>query len=312
MGSVSLAEFGSGLIGIYRATRRPRTAAKLEAVLGELGRTIVPPGEARGALVSDLDSAGLGRWLAATGPPRRSPNTMIGLLGYARSVVAHAMAEGLVDREPNWRLLRPRRAPPRRARHHSAEEVRRLLRHLRERAPRSWKGRRDYALVGLVALAALRRDEALYLRWQDIHLAGGYIAIEPHELRPLKTAESAQAAPLCPELADIVEGWRPWVPAGCPWYNPGVELGMPWANGRPGCRPIDRLKAAAREVGIESITWQSLRTSWGTQAATRWRLTDREITVSLRHSDPGTSLRYYCERDLENVRLLGRRIGYGH
>jgi integrase len=97
----------------------------------------------------------------------------------------------------------------------------------------------------------------------------------------------------------------------CPWYSPGVELERPWAGGRPGHRPIDRLKAAGREVGIEGLTWQSLRTSWGTHAATRWGLTDREIMRVLRHSSPETSRRHYCEVDLANLRLLADRIRYG-
>ncbi len=310
-GVPTIAGFGRELLGIYRSSRRPRTVAKLGAVLGELERTLAPPGSGRPALVSDLTTAGVARWQAATGASR-GPNTMIGLLGYVRAIVAHAIDGGLLERPPRWRLLRPSRAPAKRARILAAEDVRRLLAHLRRRAPSSWKARRDYALVGLVALAGLRRDEARYLRWEDVRLEEEYIALEGHELRPLKTADSAQAVPICRELASIVRGWRPWVPPDCPWYSPGVDLTGPWVGGRPGHRAIDRLKAAGRAVGIEGLTWQSLRRTWGVHASTRWRLTDREIMRVLRHTEPETSRRHYDGTDLANLRLIAERVGYGH
>lgn len=291
------------------ARRSPRTISKMRAVLDELIATI-GPGQEAPATTADLTTAGIGRWMAlACG--QRSPNTVIGLLGYVRAVASYAAEEGLIDRQPSWRRLRPRRTRPAKVRHHPAQQVARLLDHLETRARNGgWKCRRLYALTAVVAYTGLRRDEALWLRRQDLHLADGWIEVEPHHRRRLKTLDSGQPVPAPPELVPILEAWLPEVPAHRPWVIPSVRSEGPWHGGGPGRRPIDHLKAEAAKVGIQGITWRTLRASWATHAESLWGCTDPEIARVLRHTGAETGRRHYRQADLDNLRRIGARVTY--
>lgn len=211
------------------------------------------------------------------------------------------------DRPPG---LCPRRARARKIRHHPARQIAELLAHLQACARSGWKEHRLHALVSLVAYTGLRRDEALWLRLRDLHLAEGYIEVEPHHRRQLKTLESGQPVPVPPELRPILEAWLPEIPAHRPWVVPGVRGDAPWHGGGPGRRPIDALKAAGRIVGIAEITWQSLRASWATHAESLWGCTEEQIMRVLRHTTPDTSRRHYRQADLDNLRAIGARVSY--
>jgi integrase len=281
----------------------------MEAVLEELIETVsadpdTPPSTA------DLTTAGITRWMALA-CPHRSPNTVIGLLGYVRAVASHAADEGLIDRQPSWRRLRPRRTRPAKVRHHPAHQVAALLEHLEAGAQSgAWTCRRLHALVSLVAYTGLRRDEALWLRRRDLHLPEGYIEVEPHHRRQLKTLESGQPVPVPPELRPILEAWLPEIPAHRPWVIPALRSEGPWHGGGPGRRPIDHLKAAGGKVGIEGLTWRTLRASWATHAESLWGCTEEQIMRVLRQTSPETSRRHYRQADLDNLRAIGARVSY--
>lgn len=170
--SIPLDQFRTQVLDAYRAARRsPRTVSKMEAVLSELARTVAPD-PAESSHTHHLTTAGIGRWIERACASRAS-NAVIGLLGYVRAACAYAADEGMLDRMPAWRRLRPRRTRAGKPRHHSAAEVAALLDHLEARARRGWKDHRLYVLVALVAYTGLRRDEAPWLRVRDLHLGEG-------------------------------------------------------------------------------------------------------------------------------------------
>lgn len=307
--SMRLDSLADRLISTYTVARRsPRTIAKLRGVLAELIRTV--PEDPKGpALVKDLTTDGVARWMAST-CGERGPNTVIGLLGYVRAIASYAAEEGLLDRPPSWRRLRPRRARPARARHHPADRIAALLDRLEVLARDEWRAHRLLALVALVAYTGLRRDEALFLRRQDLHLGEGYLEVEPHHRRKLKTEESAQPVPIPPESVPILDAWLAAIHPRREWVIPASRGDGPWWGGSPGYRPLDRLKEAGLEVGIEGLTFQSLRRTWATHAETRWGLTDPEIMRVLRHTTADTSRRHYREADLANLRAIAERITY--
>ena len=119
-----------------------------------------------------------------------------------------------------------------RTRHHARTEVARLLELLAaERA--DWIGGRLHALAATVALTGLRRDEALRLRVEDVHLAEGYLAVRGHGRR-LKTRASAQPVPLPDQLVAVLADWLPRT--GSEWVFPGVRRQGPWTGGAIGSR----------------------------------------------------------------------------
>ncbi len=304
--SVPLDQVAAELLAIYQVARRPSTVRKLRHILSRLQATVAPEGQVPTS--QDLTTAGIARYLALA-CPRCSPNTVRGHLGYIRAIASYAAEEGLLDRPPNFRRLMPQRVKPRGGRHLTADQVARLLEHLAGRRARSWKDRRLEALVATAAYAGLRASELLWLRVEDVDLAGRILRVDPHPARGLKTEESEQPVPIAAELAPILEAWLPWT-GGSTWFNPGLGGRGPWVGGRPGCRPVDALADAAAACGLGRVTWQTLRRSWGTHAASRWGLTDPEIQAVLRHANPETCRRHYREVDLANLRGIAARVSY--
>ena len=276
----------------------------MRQILADLGKALGPEAETR-----DLTTVRIADWTALASRTR-NPNTIIGQLGRIRAACSYAVAEGFLERLPSFRILRPRRARPRGTRHQTAQEVRALLESLSTRAmdPGDWRSRRLHVLVAVVVYTGVRRDEALCLRWEDVDVDRGIIAIEPHHLRELKTEASAQPVPIPPELLPILAAWQP--SSDPVWVCPGWRGGAPWRGGRPGCQPIDHLRRAGERVGIESLSFQSLRRSWATHAETLWGLTDPQIQRVLRHTSPETSKLHYREADLANLRSIAARVSY--
>lgn len=305
---LALRSFRAQIVRLYRDLGRdPSTVSKLDQLLGEL---IAVLGDS--ATTADLTTEGLARWIARYSP-QRARWTVIGQLGYLRAACSYAVEEGLCSRPPNWRRLLPKRPRAGQGLHHPIADLRRLLDHLARRArDGGWIERRLHALVATGLFAGLRRNELLFLRQPDVILDLGVIAVVPIAERSLKTAESQQPVPIPPELDGILRAWLPIAAAHSdpdrPWLWPGERRGNAWHGGGPGRRPIDRLQAAALEVGIPSITWQSLRRSWATHAETAWGLTDPQIQRVLRHTSPLTSRLHYRAADLDNLRSIAGRI----
>jgi integrase len=216
-----------------------------------------------------------------------SPNTVRGDLAYLAAACTYAVEEGWLERLPRFRRVRPRPAPPALPKCHTVEQVGRVLALLRSRSE-TWTGGRLHALAATIAYAALRRDEALTLRQEDVSLATGLLAVSARTRR--KTFASAASVPICPELADVLRDWLPR--CGSEWVFPGARGKGPWTGGACGTRPCDLIRQAGEEVGVEGLTLQSLRHAWATWARRRWGLSALQVQEVLRHTSPRTQELY--------------------
>src|SRR5262249_15515260 len=101
-------QFSAQLLRLYRdLDRRRGTILKLGLVLRELGKLPREDGSALVVSTADLTTVNIARWRAVYGRSR-APATVACLLSYIRAISAFAHREGMLDREPNWRLLWPR------------------------------------------------------------------------------------------------------------------------------------------------------------------------------------------------------------
>lgn len=225
-------------------------------------------------------------------------NTVRGELGYLKAAANYAIEEGWLDRAPTWKRVMPRRSTPKRKTVHRICEIRWLLARLRARSA-SWEGGRLYALVALVAMTGLRRDEALRLRLEDVDLRGRLIHIVDRVR--LKTEAAAADVPICPDLAVILADWIPRT--GPVWLFPGVRRRGPWVGGSAEGRPIGQLHAVAEELGLDGVTWQSLRHTFATYCRRRWNLSAVELRDVLRHTSIHTQDSYVHD-ELDSSRLV--------
>ncbi len=302
MPAISLAEFRTRLTRLYASNEtRPSTGKRIDQLAGELIEQLGPD-----ATTAQLTTDAIAAWKLAH--PGRSKETVIGYLGCLRAACTWAFEEGWIERQPSWKRLRPRRRSGSQAGPHlDLGQIRLLLGHLAAKAADGgWTDQRLYALVSVATYTGLRRNELLFLRCSDFDLAAEILLVVPRKERELKTPESCRPVPIAPELRPIVASWLPL--AGSEWFCPGLRHGRPWSSGRVGYRPIDRLRQAAAEVGIDHITWQTLRRGWSVYAEGVWACTDPEIERVLGHTCPTTSKRWYRKANVDNLRAIGARI----
>jgi integrase len=236
----------------------------------------------------------------------RPANTTISMLRCLRTASFYAVAEGWLDRPPQWRRLVPRRTPPARRLHYDHAQVAALLEHLRGAAV-DWRTRRLHAAASTVAYTGLRRREALYLHVADLDLGAGLLHVVAR--RRLKTTGAAAPVPVPGELAEVLAEWLPH--AGSPWLFPGVRRLSAWDHAAPGYRPEDHLKAAGAAVGLPGVTWHGLRHTLAKLMVGRWGLSADQTRSMLRHGDVRTTEDYYLHRDdAELLRAIGARISF--
>ncbi len=277
------------------------------------------------------------RFLGAR-PPTESPNSTYSLLSTLRTACSYAEAQGYCRVSP-FRLRKQwiRRVAPKRTRHHSREEIARVLDSMHHDIGRkqtdwsAWRARRLYALAATVAYTGLRAKEATFLRVEDIDLAERMLFVRPRVGHRLKTERSAQPVPIPEALVAILAEWLPhlvlpsgdiateatgWTPRDNPtkkrdgaWVFPNVYRTGPWVGGSPGRRPIDRMKAMGRKAGVEGFTFLSLRHSWATHAEF-WGLSDLQIQRVLRHTNTRTQ-EHYRHADGPNLRASIASVGFG-
>jgi integrase len=234
-------------------------------------------------------------------------NTLISHLRCLRTASLYAHAEGWLERPPQWKRLMPRATPPCRKRHHSHAEVVQLLDHLRRGASQGWRSNRIYVLTAIVAYCGLRRNEASRLQIEDVRLADRLILIVPRHR--LKTESSAAPVPIPEELVPILERWLP--EAGPTWVFPGVTRVGPWTGGSPGYRPGDWLAEAGDAVGIEGLTFHSLRHTLAKLLVHRFDATADQAKSMLRHGSIRTTEEFYLHRDdAESLRRIVRKVSF--
>lgn len=278
-------DFRAEVLDLYQPPVRARnTWLKVRQVLG----LVEDLGVARPA---DLTPQLVARFVQL---PGRSPNTIRGLLGYLRAICSYAVFRGLLARSPfEFRREWIRPAEPRTPRFLSAEQVGRLLASLElDRA--SWLGGRLHSLVATLAYTGLRRNEALYLKVEDV--ADRVLWIRAR--RRLKTTAAAAPVPMPDALAAILAEWSPRT--GSEWLFPNMSRSNAWTGGNPKERPLGRIAAAGLAIGIQGLTFQAFRHTWATQAEA-WGLGELMVQRVLRHTR-ATTQRLYRHADLENLR----------
>ena len=332
--------FTAELLALYEPPLRSKaTAVKMARVLNMAA-------EAGAETTADLTPALVARFVAAR-PASESPNTTHTLLGYLRAACNHAAAEGYLKASPFDRRKRwVRRVTPKVPRVHSMAEIARVLAlaerdcdrkagHAQSAGWASWRARRLHALLAVVAYTGLRRNEALFLRVDDVLLDEQMLLIRSSRSRRTKTEDSAQPVPMPAALVEIVRAWLPYLavpddqpelaaalkprgflpadnPAGLAdpgWLIPNISRTGPWTGGSTGHDPCERLKALGKRAGVPGLTFQSLRHSWATHAE-RWGLSDAQIQRVMRHSNARTQW-HYRHAEANNLRAMVAGIGFG-
>lgn len=290
---LSFDQFQRDVLEIY-SLRAPQTRRKLRQVLAEFA---VIPGV---HTIADLGPLALARWLAAH-PERkavsadslfRSLRAALGLFVDARALFGRRR---WIEPEPPGDL----------GRHHSQAEIVRLLDYLGSRRQLSWQDHRLYALCSLVAYTGLRRMEAILLKPEDVDAAAAILAIVAR--RKLKTRSSSQPVPIPPELQPVLAEWLPYCRGG--YLFAGTKARGPWTGGSGKYRALEQLRQAGKQVGIEGLSFQTLRHSWATHAESAWGISEGAIKRILRHTTLRTQA-HYRHPDLDNLRAIAGRVSY--
>ncbi len=298
-GGIPVDRFAGEIEAIY-GSRARTTRCRMRQALRELVELAGPR-----ATTGEI-TAGLVARFAANHPERKAATTN-GLLAAVRAAANLAEARGWIAPGQlagvRWSVAET--DPPRR-RHHSAEEIGRVLAWLKERS-RSWTGQRLYALTAVWAFTGLRRMEALRLRVEDVDLERGFLFVRPNG-RSLKTLRSASPVPIPAALEGILRDWIGRL-GGSEWLFPGEKKRGPWVGGGTGKRAGDRLRQAGEAVGVTGMTPHSLRHSLATILAARDGRSERQIQLLLRHSNSRTQARY-IHPDLQILRGLLRAFRF--
>ncbi len=154
-------------------------------------------------------------------------------------------------------------------------------------------------LLATLAYAGLRIGELLALRWQDIDLAGGSIAV-----REAKTAAGVRSVDIQPELRDELAIWK-----ASTSFGDRDDLAFPTGTGRPNSRgnirkrvllrAVERanqeLAAASEDERLpEDLSPHALRRSFASMLAADGD--DIRYTMDqLGHADPKVTLGIYAQ-----------------
>lgn len=305
---IPFTEFRERILALYAPPQRAKaTYGGMRHAL-DLVAALVDPNATTAVLNTDL----IARFIA-TRPPAQSPTTTLGQIRYLSAACSIAAAEGWIRVSPFMVRKRwIRAARPKAKKHHSREEISRVLDLMRRDIPRKkgwarWRSWRLYALASTVAFTGLRKMEALRLKVEDIDLEAKVLLVVPRTGSDLKTEASAAPVPIPDALVTVLQQWLPHT--GCEWAFPNSTHSGPWVGGSPGYRPIDRMKRLGVRAGVEGFTFLSLRHSFATHAEF-WGLSDTMIARILRHTTVRTQ-QHYRHADLANMTATVSGIGFG-
>jgi integrase len=304
---IPFAEFSAELSKLYVPPLRAKTTCRmmthmLRSVAEELG----PDGTTAG-----LNPELIARLVAAR--PHLSPHSVKALLRCVKVACNYALQMGYLKSSPfAFRKQWVRAGEPTRRKHHSREEIARVLDLMAKDVERKegwaqWRARRLYALVATVAYTGMRKMEATYLKIEDVLMDERMILIVSRPDNRLKTPRSAQPVPIPEALVKILETWLPH--AQCEWAFPNVYRTAPWTGGSPGYRPFDRIKRLGKRAGVEGFNFLSLRHSWATHAE-YWGISETMIQRILRHTNTQTQ-QHYRHADAVNMRAAIGGIDFG-
>ncbi len=249
-------------------------------------------------------------------PESYSKHTTKGYLLRLQAIVNHSARAGYLMRSPftvrpiaTW--VRPGR--PKGKRHLTREELARFRALMVKDVEtttgwRQWQARRLLALFDLISLTGLRRNEACYLRLEDVDLQARLIKLVDFQERELKTESSAAPVAMPTALVDSLRDWfthRMDAPpafkrAPSKYVFPNVQKGTPWTGGKRGFTPLDRLQAVAKRAGItEGVNWHALRRSLSTHLESHG-VQGAMIARLLRHSEQ-VDEKWYRQADVDNM-----------
>jgi integrase len=249
-------EFNAELLGHYAYLGcRATTVCKVRQALNLLVEL------AGVRTTADLNDEAVRRFIERQ-PAGQSRETLHSKLSALRAACNHAVDAGLLPAAPAFPAIpqpgrRTEEVPP-----FALDDIMRLLAYLRTLST-DWEGFRLFALTGTILFARLAKLEALRLRIKDCDLHQGTVRILTRAL--VKRSTFPPTVHICPPLRSILTGWLPLT--GPDWMFPTKTRSGPWTGGRPGIKPLDQLRTAGREVGIDGLTFESLRRFSCLQAA---------------------------------------------
>jgi integrase len=329
---IPFAAFQAELLDLYRPPLRSKGAfGKLRQVL-EILSDLIGPGT-----TAELTPALIGRFVASR-PPGQSGATLKSLLGVVRAACRYAIERRYLAASPfaaraQW--VRP--TAPKAKRHHSAEDIARVLELARATVERKtpgsraqWRAWRTYAAVSIVAYTGVRKGECLRLWVEDVDFRDRTIRIVERNGTTYKTVGSAAPVAMPDALASILAGWIDFLgrfrrvpddgaprPSANPdgrvepqWLIPNQYRTGAWLGGSPGWRPLDALRRLGERAGVEGLTFLSLRHSWATHAESLWGFSEALIQRQLRHTNTRTQ-HYYRHADTANMAAAMRGIDFG-
>lgn len=283
--------------------RRPATAEKLRQVLAEFGEICLT--------TADVTPVAIATWLGSR--PGRASLTSFSLLRSFATATRAATKLGLLERDPfafrppsQWFQTGALDAPER-SRHHSAAQIVAVLQRASQDAiGGGWVAVRDEALVCFCCFLGLRAREALGLLVRDVDLANRLVHVRPNAWRPLKTRASRRLLAIPEALYPVARDYVPRCGSRIHLF-PHKGLDGPWFHGRPGHKPLDRVRALGARVGIEGLTILSLRHSFATMVEELY--SELQLQRVLGHRRPKTQQGYRHE-DLGQLRRAAELVRY--
>lgn len=240
--SDSRATFGQ-LLDMYLSTdehKRRKTAAKLEAVLGQwrerFGRARI--GEVRTAMIADARDEMLRGGLSSE-TVRKAINTLSGFLRWC-------MIERQAVKVNACSAVKKPAEGKARSRYLSTVERDRLFAACKEQS----RTPSLYPLVVLGCFTGMRRGEMLALRWDDVDLERGWALI-----RESKNGESRTVPVMGPALVALKE-WSDRVEREGTRENSGLVFQSRWF-------PIEAWERAREQAGVEDFRFHDLRHTMG-------------------------------------------------
>ncbi len=181
-------------------------------------------------------------------------------------------------RENPFAVVRPLKIPQRSIRFPRADAIGETI------ATAKKLGSRLYGLVAVCVYAGLRAAEAASLRWEDVNLSEGFIAVRNREDFVTKSRKN-RMVPINQELAPILRGLRPATGEGLCFPN---EAGAPYPDGDL----QKRVKTLSKAVGID-FKLHDLRKSFATHLRTQGVPIDY-ISGLLGHCSPVVTASWYA------------------
>jgi integrase len=241
-----------------------------------------------------------------------APSSVQRIYDVLRALLDDAVRDRLLASNPARVVKQPRRERTE-ARYLSADEVNRLL--------AAAEGTRLHPLLVLIASTGLRKGEALALRWADVDLVAGVLAVRGTLARvggqlvvtSPKTAKSRRMLPLTPTMLAMLKSHRAAqaverLAAANVWAE--GDFIFTTETGRP-VDPRNALRAvtvAAAKAGLEGVAVHSLRHS-AVVTLLQAGVNVRAVSDLMGHADSRVTLDVYAHLTTDTARAAMDALG---